>query len=201
MCPDSDDVLDHLKCRDCKCPCHEGRKLFEGIKFRREKTRVFLSSPERPYTKVYRVENDAGDGPFRRVPTDDNGSPWTRGPWANSCWYGRKGRSCIMTLGPDDTFDDETLIRFNFFGNWEYHEDEGTTYHMYRNKFLYAFENRQQVKLWFSRRDLKVMRKFGFRIRPRKASIVLYSPVQCAFIPYEEGEQPALTISSSEVHT
>ena len=195
-CPTSDNLLDHLRCRECQeceCPCHVGRRLFQGkIKFRKERTRIFLSSPREPYTTVYRVEDDEGQGPFRRLPDNTGGSPFRRGAWGEVSK--RKGRACILTLGPDDVFDDETLVRFGFFKEWFYYKDGETLYHGYRNKFLYACEDARQLKLWFSRRDMKVMHKFGFHVRPRKASIVLYSPVQCAFIPYEEDEQPALTI-------
>lgn len=196
----SSDIFDHLNCRECDCPCHEPRTLFQSkIKFRKERTRVFLSTPEKPYTTVYRVEDDEGYGPFRvRPDNNDTGSPFRRGPW--SVLWKRKSASCIMTIGPDDVFDDETLVRFRFFNNWRNYKVGEKWYHNYFNSFLYGCEDAAQLKMWFSRRDLKVMRKFGFRVRAKKAWLVLYSPVQCAYIPYEEGMKPAFNYSP-EVHT
>lgn len=76
------------------------------------------------------------------------------------------------------------------------HDDEIYSQHMRRYKarlpthpymfddFKYGFITAKQLRKWFSKEELKKLRKLGYRPQKVRARYTIASHFQCAFIPY-----------------
>ena len=135
-------------------------KRLENI-FRRETMLHFKATKNKPFTWVWRVEDEYGAGPYSQK--DDIRVKWMRGEPHSS------------NNGHPSPFCD--------FGAHEYNRVKLNT-GCRNSSCRFGFISLKQYYKWFSKAERKRLAQIGFKLRRRRASVVYRSDYQCMFMPF-----------------
>jgi len=120
----------------------------------------FRPTKRKPFTWVWRVEDEQGRGPYKF----GNSSKWGYDSYSHTYDNGHP------TIRMDFKERDLSAVRF----------DDGDT-----PECICGFVSLAQYRKWFDENERKRLAKAGFKIRRRRAAMAIRSVYQCLFIPYQ----------------
>ncbi len=165
----------HDKCREfrfCDCACHFGRTYLMAPMFDHGKNYFFRATEEEPSITVYRLENERGEGPFRKTLHEFQ---------SDKSWIVQDRRRTIWYLGATEDFSYNLLMKVGFFEMQRAWNGEPRG-----NGLLFGFTDREQIRQWFVEEEIENLKRVGFELRERQASLVLASDIQCIFKPVSD---------------
>lgn len=95
------------------------------------------------FVTIYRVENSFGEGPYFNKQRDKEGSSWVQ-TWAESPHNDSRH---------PEPFDDEVL------------KTKMDDNQFFMDEYICGFLNMEQVKSWFSEKELKNLAKIGYKLK------------------------------------
>jgi hypothetical protein len=122
----------------------------------------FMPTKRKPFTWVWRVENDDGQGPYRK----GNSDKWNYEEYSHSASNGHP------TASKD--FTENEMRRVSYY-----------LYQEEKSKALFGFTSIQQYKKWFNKSERKRIAEVGFKLHRKKASKAIRSEFQCLYLPYQ----------------